>query len=197
MATIVGNVYDKYNSQNPFARLLMAGFLKGVTELYNLAQPTSVLEVGCGEGALANHLLKHALKQPARFVACDLSLEKVDRRSDPLIEFNEASIYDLPYSENEFEFVVCCEVLEHLENPHLGIAEIARVAEKGVLLSTPWEPIWRLLNLARGKYVKELGNTPGHIQHFGRHELIKLVQFRLKVIQKRTPLPWTIILAGP
>lgn len=197
MTTIVGNVYDKYNSQNPVARLLMAGFLKGVTELYNLAQPTSVLEVGCGEGALANHLLKHALKQPARFVACDLSLEKVDRRSDPLIEFNEASIYDLPYSENEFEFVVCCEVLEHLENPHLGIAEIARVAEKGVLLSTPWEPIWRLLNLARGKYVKELGNTPGHIQHFGRHELIKLVQFRLKVIQKRTPLPWTIILAGP
>lgn len=197
MTTIVGNVYDKYNSQNPVARLLMAGFLKGVTELYNLMQPTSVLEVGCGEGALANHLLKHALKQPARFVACDLSLEKVDRRSDPLIEFNEASIYDLPYSENEFEFVVCCEVLEHLENPHLGIAEIARVAEKGVLLSTPWEPIWRLLNLARGKYVKELGNTPGHIQHFGRHELIKLVQFRLKVIQKRTPLPWTIILAGP
>ena len=197
MTTIVGNVYDKYNSQNPVARWLMAGFLNSVSELYNLMQPASILEVGCGEGALADHLLKHALKRPTRFVACDLSLEVVDSRVDPLIEFRQSSIYELPYSENEFELVVCCEVLEHLEHPQQGLAEIARVAEKGVLLSTPWEPIWRLLNLVRGKYLRELGNTPGHIQHFGRHELIKLVQFRLKVIQKRTPLPWTIILAGP
>lgn len=197
MTTIVGNVYDKYNSQNPLARRLMAGFLNSVTELYNLIQPASILEVGCGEGSLADHLLKHAKKRPTRFVACDLSLEAVDSRVDPLIEFRQSSIYELPYSENEFDLVVCCEVLEHLEHPQQGLAEIARVAEKGVLLSTPWEPIWRLLNLARGKYLADLGNTPGHIQHFGRRDLIKLIQSRLKIVLKRTPLPWTIILGLP
>ena len=197
MTTIVGNVYDKYNSQNPVARWLMAGFLNSVSELYNLMQPASILEVGCGEGELSDHLLKHALKRPARFVACDLSLEVVNGRVDPLIEFRQSSIYELPYSENEFELVVCCEVLEHLEHPQQGLAEIARVAEKGVLLSTPWEPIWRLLNLARGKYVTQFGNTPGHIQHFSRQDLTNLAQTHLKVVQTRTPLPWTIILGVP
>ena len=197
MTTIVGNVYDKYKSQNPVARWLMGGFLNSVSELYNLMQPASILEVGCGEGELSDHLLKHALKRPTRFVACDLSLEVVDSRVDPLIEFRQSSIYELPYSENEFELVVCCEVLEHLEHPQQGLAEIARVAEKGVLLSTPWEPIWRLLNLARGKYMMKFGNTPGHIQHFSRQDLTKLAQTHLKVVQMRTPLPWTIILGVP
>jgi len=93
--------------------------------------------------------------------------------------------------------VVCSEVLEHLEYPQRGLSEIARVAEKGVLLSTPWEPVWRLLNLARGKYVMNVGNTPGHIQHFSRQGLIKLAQTHLEVVNKRTPLPWTIILGVP
>ena len=197
MTTIVGNVYDKYHSQNPVVRWLMAGFLNSVTELYNLMQPTSILEVGCGEGSLADHLLQHALRRPKRFEACDLSLEAVDSRVDPLIEFRQSSIYELPYDENGFELVVCCEVLEHLEHPQNGLAELARVAEKGVLLSTPWEPVWRLLNLVRGKYVMDFGNTPGHIQHFSRQGLINLAQTHLKVVQKRTPLPWTIILGVP
>jgi ubiquinone/menaquinone biosynthesis C-methylase UbiE len=106
-------------------------------------------------------------------------------------------VYELPYSDKSFELVVCCEVLEHLEYPQQGIAELTRVAEKGVLLSTPWEPVWQLLNLARGKYPRNLGNTPGHIQHFGRQDLVNLADTHLKIIKKRTPLPWTILLGVP
>jgi hypothetical protein len=29
----------------------------------------------------------------------------------------------------------------------------------------PREPIWRIGNMARGRYLGDLGNTPGHIQH--------------------------------
>ena len=197
MNNIVGNVYDKYNSQNPVARWLMTGFLNGVTELYNQVKPSSVLEVGCGEGALAGHLLQHALKRPSCFEACDLSLEAVDHRVDPLIHFKQASIYELPYADKSFDLIVCCEVLEHLEHPQRGLAELARVAGKGVLLSVPWEPVWRLLNIVRGKYIMKFGNTPGHIQHFGRRKIFQLVQSRLKITDKRTPLPWTMILGAP
>ena len=197
MDNIVGNVYDKYNSNNPITRLLMRGFLNDITELYNLIRPTRVLEVGCGEGELANYLLQHSSKRPQRFEASDLSFDIIIAESDPLIKYRESSIYELPYSKNSFDLVVCSEVLEHLEYPQRGLAEIARVAEKGVLLSTPWEPVWRLLNLARGKYVMSFGNTPGHIQHFSRQGLIKLAQTHLEVVNKRTPLPWTIILGVP
>jgi len=197
MDNLVGNIYDKYNSKNPITRLLMRGFLNGITELYNFIKPASVLEVGCGEGELADYLLQHSAERPQYFEASDLSLDVISPESDPLIKFRESSIYELPYSENSFELVVCSEVLEHLEYPQRGLSEIARVAEKGVLLSTPWEPVWRLLNLARGKYVMNFGNTPGHIQHFSRQGLIKLAQTHLEVVNKRTPLPWTIILGVP
>ena len=197
MDNIVGNVYDKYNSNNPITRLLMRGFLNDITELYNLIRPTRVLEVGCGEGELANYLLQHSSKRPQHFEASDLSLDIIIAESDPLIKYRESSIYELPYSKNSFDLVVCSEVLEHLEYPQRGLAEIARVADKGVLLSTPWEPVWRLLNLARGKYVMNFGNTPGHIQHFSRQGLIKLAQTHLEVVNKRTPLAWTIILGVP
>ena len=197
MDNIVGNVFDKYSSQNPIARILMRRFLNSITELYNLMEPTSVLEVGCGEGQLANYLLQHSSRRPRCFEASDLSLDLIGAENDPLIKFSQASIYELPYSTNSFDLVVCSEVLEHLEYPRRGLVEIARVAEKGVLLSVPWEPVWRVLNLIRGKYISDLGNTHGHIQHFSRQGLMNLVQSHLKISNKRTPLPWTILLGQP
>jgi len=117
MDNLVGNIYDKYNSKNPITRLLMRGFLNGITELYNFIKPASVLEVGCGEGELADYLLQHSAERPQYFEASDLSLDVISPESDPLIKFRESSIYELPYSENSFELVVCSEVLEHLEYP--------------------------------------------------------------------------------
>ncbi|MCA9691003.1 MAG: hypothetical protein KC636_15460, partial [Myxococcales bacterium] len=91
----------------------------------------------------------------------------------------------------------CCEVLEHLEDPAAGLAELARVARGHVLLSTPWEPAWRAMNVARGRYLRALGNTPGHIQHFSRRGLLRLAQTRLDVVAVRRPLPWTVLLGTP
>lgn len=193
---VVGNVYDKYGTKNPIARLLVDRFLKSVTELYSLARPATVLEVGCGEGMLALHLLRSG-PRPDRFVASDVELDRVTPGLDPAIEIREASIYALPFAAREFDLVVCCEVLEHLGNPALGLSELSRVARRHVLLSTPREPIWRMLNVARGRYLGDLGNTPGHIQHFSRRGLTRLAETRLHVLQRRSPLPWTVLLGEP
>lgn len=195
---IVGNFEDKYASKNPIARLLVQGFLDAVTELFVLAQPRqkAVLEVGCGEGKLAAHLVRNAPK-PARYLATDLSLGRLLPELDPIIETAEASIYDLPYASDSFDIVVCCEVLEHIDEPARGLAELARVAKDRVLISTPREPIWRAMNMARGKYLPDLGNTPGHIQHFSRRALESLAATRLDILATRSPLPWTVILGEP
>jgi hypothetical protein len=77
------------------------------------------------------------------------------------------------------------------------MAELARVAGDRVLISTPWEPVWRAMNMARGKYLRELGNTPGHLQHFSRQGLRALASAELSILEIRTPLPWTVILGEP
>jgi ubiquinone/menaquinone biosynthesis C-methylase UbiE len=193
---VVGNVYDKYGTRNPIARRLMQGFLDAVTELYRVAEPTSVLEVGCGEGELAAHLWRQG-PRPDRFEICDVELQRLAAGLPPEIVARQASIYALPWPDDAFDLVLCCEVLEHLQDPARGLAELARVARRHVLLSTPWEPAWRILNVARGRYLPQWGNTPGHVQHFGRAALARLARTELRLLAQRTPLPWTVLLGTP
>jgi hypothetical protein len=87
-------------------------------------------------------------------------------------------------------------VIEHGDEPRAGLQEVAGAAG-GVLLSTPREPLWRLLNLTRGKYLRDLGNTPGHLQHFGRRELVPLAQTVLDVRAVRSPVPRAVVYRVP
>lgn len=192
---VVGNAEAKYDHPNPIARRLVAGFKRAVGDLYLQTCPDSVLDVGCGEGLLADHLIR--LHRPARFEACDVDLARLAPGLHPDLHFQTASIYHLPHPDRSVDLVIACEVLEHLDDPAAGLRELARVARRAVLLSTPWEPVWRLLNLARGRYLGALGNTPGHVQHFSRRALVRLAETRLRIVALRRPLPWTVILGEP
>jgi ubiquinone/menaquinone biosynthesis C-methylase UbiE len=196
VGNVVGNVYDKYHTRNPIARRLMRGFLDSVTTLTHSVRPSRVLEVGCGEGYLSDHLLR-TVPSITQVEACDLSLDRVPTQLQSRISFRVGSVYDLQYADRSFDLVVCCEVLEHLTDPDAAMQELARVAKGFVLLSTPREPIWRILNVARGKYWSSLGNTPGHIQHFSSHGLLALARAHLTVSEIRQPIPWTMILGTP
>jgi ubiquinone/menaquinone biosynthesis C-methylase UbiE len=191
---IVGNHYDKYGSKNPIERALLGAFLGAVTGFYERVAPATVLEVGCGEGQLAHRLVTRS-RRPERFVACDVELSAVMDGIDPLIELRIASIYELPFPDASFDLVVCCEVLEHLDDPLRGLRELARVTRRAVIVSTPREPLWRAMNMMRGKYLGDLGNTPGHVQHFGGRALERLVGRELRVVGRRSPIPWTVVLA--
>lgn len=197
---IAGNVENKYESQNPIARLLMRGFLETVTELVIQSECDKALEVGCGEGKLAIHL-KQSLGLEIR--GTDFSPQILAAARDnaaragvdvpfEVLDLNRAEI-EAPLA----ELVVCCEVLEHLPDPETSLRRIARAAERAVVLSVPREPVWRALNLLRGKYWGELGNTPGHLQHWSQTRFVELVGRHLEIISVRAPLPWTVVLAKP
>ena len=197
---VAGNVYDKYGTSNPVARALMGGFLRAATELFSTSVARIVVEVGSGEGHLLAHL--RPLKPGARFVGLelsrDLAREAGQTHRDARTSFVAGSAYALPVAAGTVDALLCCETLEHLERPEDALLEVRRVLRpRGrALLSVPREPLWRALNLARGRYVTDLGNTPGHVGHYSAGSFSRLVhRAGLRVIARRTPLPWTLLLA--
>ena len=47
---VIGNTFDKYHSRNPVVRGIMRGFEVALIKLVDAANPSSIHEVGCGEG---------------------------------------------------------------------------------------------------------------------------------------------------
>ena len=63
-----------------------------------------------------------------------------------------------------------------------------------LLVSVPREPLWRALNMARGAYLTDLGNTPGHVNHWSRRGFEALLSRHGEVVETRSPFPWTMTL---
>ena len=87
--------------------------------------------------------------------------------------------------------VVCCEVLEHADATVRAVDVLAGLASPYLVASV--QPIWHRLNMARGKHLGALGNTPGHINHWGRASFLERIARRFDVLQTRSPLPWTMV----
>jgi ubiquinone/menaquinone biosynthesis C-methylase UbiE len=193
-AVPVGNVYDKYHSDNPITRWLMRRFFSAFDDLTGRIAFDNVLEVGCGEGELLRHLLeRHEVEVSA---ACDIE-EDILRKAaalNPTSTVNLGNIEQLDYPDDSYDLVIACEVLEHVENPYQALRELVRVSRRHVLISVPCEPLWRVLNVLRGRYLRDLGNTPGHIQHWSAWRFVSLAATALNVRQVRRPLPWTMLL---
>jgi 2-polyprenyl-3-methyl-5-hydroxy-6-metoxy-1,4-benzoquinol methylase len=191
-----GNTYDKYGSSNPVVKRLMAGFHAELDDLFAKAAAGSVLDVGCGEGVLTVEWAERL--GDGRVVGIDLDDPKLARewegRRRPNLEFRVEEATALSFADDEFELAAAIEVLEHVPEPEATLAEMARVARDHLLVSVPREPLWRGLNMARGAYLRELGNTPGHVNHWSKRSFTALLGRYGAVEQVRSPFPWTMLL---
>jgi ubiquinone/menaquinone biosynthesis C-methylase UbiE len=191
-----GNTYDKYGSTNPVVRRLMHGFERTLAELFAQAAPESVLDVGCGEGVLTHQWAQQLGER--RIVGIDLDDEKLkaewQTRQRPNLEYRTMLAENMPFAENEFDAACAIEVLEHVPDPAHTVAEMARVARRHLLVSVPREPLWRMLNMARGAYLSDLGNTPGHVNHWSKRAFVKELSAIGKVVEAESPFPWTMLL---
>jgi 2-polyprenyl-3-methyl-5-hydroxy-6-metoxy-1,4-benzoquinol methylase len=195
--TVTGNTYDKYGSTNPVVRRLMAGFEGTLEELFTRADPQSLLDVGCGEGVLT-HQWAQRLGDQRRVVGIDLDDPALHaewaKRTAPNLEYRVMKAENLPFADGEFDAAAAIEVLEHVPDAEHTVAEMARVAKRWLLVSVPREPLWRALNMARGAYWKDLGNTPGHLNHWSKRSFVALLSRHGEVVEARSPFPWTMLL---
>jgi SAM-dependent methyltransferase len=191
-----GNVYDKYGTSNPIARRLVSGFMANLDELVERTGAGEAHEVGCGEGELAIRLARAGLRVRGSdaFPAVLTEARERARAAGVEIEFEATPVEELEPGRHAAELVVCCEVLEHLEDPERALEVLAGLARPWLIASVPREPLWRGLNLARLSYVGDLGNTPGHLNHWSKPAFERFLETRFEVIQVRSPIPWTMAL---
>jgi 2-polyprenyl-3-methyl-5-hydroxy-6-metoxy-1,4-benzoquinol methylase len=197
VAVPTGNTFDKYGSTNPVVRRLMSGFEGTLERLFTQADPRSILDVGCGEGILTERWAQRLGDKPV--LGIDLPDPKLEaqwstRRRENL-EFRTMEVGGLTsFPDGAFDLAAAIEVLEHVPDPERTLAEMARVAARHLLVSVPREPLWRALNVARGAYVRDLGNTPGHVNHWSKRAFVRAAGRYGEVVEARSPFPWTMLL---
>ena len=91
------------------------------------------LEVGCGSGAVSNHI---ARKHPMNVTGTDIDpdqLRLAQQHSGNLanIRFVEADAANLPFEDNDFDIVLSFGVMHHISNWLDALGEISRVLRPG------------------------------------------------------------------
>ena len=131
--------YEHFDNREERAAFIAETFEK------EISQSSSVLDVGCDYNTLKKIV-------GSKVTGIDLYGDpdyKVDFEKEKLLRFKDG----------EFDFVVCTEVLEHLENFHEIIDELIRVSNRYILISLPncMDIFTRLNILFRGKAGKFYG----------------------------------------
>lgn len=151
----------------------------GSKVLKSIADSSRVLDLGCGAGGLTKAWQNSF--ENLKFSGIDVSktaieMAKINNGQD--IDFRVSGTEKLPYKDDSFAAVLCCEVLEHVNNPQKMLTEIYRVMQKGgrLYLTTPIEADKRtLIGLLYGsKGIKIKEKITGHIQLFTEYRLRQL-----------------------
>ena len=188
--------------QGKIGSRLLDNYFKSVEKLLaklNLSGNLSAIEIGCGEG-FSTARLRSILPNNINLSASEYVAKLVPKAQarNPEVQIIQESVYETSHPDNSFDIVFLLEVLEHLDYPEEALAELKRITKPGghLILGVPREPLWRFLNMSRAKYLKDFGNTPGHLNHWSSRGVIKTVEKNFgPVIETSKPLPWTQILA--
>ena len=153
------------------------------------------LTPGCGEGFGLDLLRRKKIGKNWRGIDFSAEAIRVGQGLFSDLTLEKGSIYQIPVADKSYDLVLCCEVLEHLERPRAALKELLRIARGDIFLSVPNEPWFQLANLLRGKYIRDLGNHPEHINHWSVNEFEKLlVAENLTIELTETPFPWIQVL---
>ncbi|WP_058497039.1 MULTISPECIES: class I SAM-dependent methyltransferase [Legionella] len=98
-------------------------------------QPSSLLDVGCGEGAVIKYCQKN-LK--IEVMGIDQHEETVEQLITNGVKAKVGDARVLPFSDEQFEWVIIANVLHHIPNANKALNECLRVAQFGVIASELW-----------------------------------------------------------
>jgi len=168
---------ELYHSQNPMVRFVHNRRLDIIAGLLDKSGGQKVLDAGCGEGHLLEKM--HARAAANQYYGADIidvALEQAKKRC-PFAEFSRANLGELPYGDGFFDTVVCTEVIEHIYEYRVVLAEFSRVLKPGgtLIISFPNEPLWTLARFLLGRRPIKV---PDHVNSFSPQSMRPIIPMR-------------------
>lgn len=187
---------QKYANKNPIQQFLIGRFQEQAAQLVRSVAPKTLLDVGCGEGFMLQALIQRNIS--AELTGIDQSSSAI---ADAQIRLGNAATLrvqdalDLANTGKKYDVVMMVEVLEHIEHPERMLPILEQLTQRYILLSVPWEPFFRGLNLLRGKHITSLGNDPEHVNQWSRRGFLRFIGQYFRVLETPLVFPWTMVLA--
>ena len=135
----------------------------------------SALDLGCGDGRLAERL-------PAReLTLADVSavaLERAARRVPTATRVELAPDAPLPFADAGFDLVLCAETLEHVRDVQLFLSEVRRVLRPGgmVAVTTPAHGRATALQMVAEGFERRFDPLSPHLRFLTRRSLRGLLE---------------------
>jgi len=163
------NYYEQNGDLSEWRRLGAIDKCTSIVKLCSDLEHNSILEIGCGDGAILKHL--SALGFGSSFTGLEISpsaVRSIQEKSIPGVEVQLFDGYDLSFLEKRFDLAILSHVLEHVEYPRKLIHEASKVATN-VFIEVPLEDTWRLSD-------DFVFDRVGHINFYKQKTIRRLVQ---------------------
>jgi len=131
---------------------------------------STILDVGCGTGNLSYQLQKEGYDVTG-FDVSGVALAEAEKRGIKTVQGDLDK--KLPFEDNSFDCVVCCQVLQHIFEPLKLVNDMKRVSDKFIIINVP--------NIAYWKYRTRLMLGEFPFTSIGYHEPIRF--FTLKTVK--------------
>jgi len=149
----------------------------------------SVLDIGCGDAYFGEYLIKD--KKNIKYLGCDVSeeaIKMVKQRGLDAVLLDATKGGLSVFGDDQFDFVVMSEFIEHIIHAEDILKEAARIAKKGVLVSTPNVAYIRSrAALLFGRFPKQWAVAPWeHLRYWSAidfAEIIKSIGLNLKELK--------------
>jgi len=184
---------DKYANKNIVHQLLLGRFLDAMAEEIRQLDTGDILDFGCGEALFWQQMQERRL-EPQNLTGMDLRGDALEHAHSILPQHRFIKQDILSWQpEKPYDLVIASQVLEHLPEPGKFLDKLVSLSCGHVLLSVPWEPFFRLANLARGRDILRLGNHPEHINSWGARTFTQFVEQHARIVRTRQVFPFLIV----
>jgi SAM-dependent methyltransferase len=190
---------DKYTCQDHFVTARLETFFRTVVTLLSSVDSKTVLSLGCGEGLDLKHMLDLSWPGADNYYGLDFSPKVLQQSLTTLntIPFRVVcgDVAHLPLKLDDFDLILCLELLEHVRNPSRVIEEIFNQFRGYCIFSVPNEPFYRLTRMLRFRQnIMHFGNHPDHINHWSASSFRRTLEKHTTVLKVAKSFPWTIVL---